>query len=230
MRKLQFHDLVIPRSGSDAEQPVRTEGGNHSTAPLRVANRAMMLERIAGAIGCREHLDPEPLEERARTELRATEPRGNLIVDRLRARAIELLTHTEHVVKLVIEPNPRRRAPKQIVMLTERLPDSPWISLDGRSVAHRDAQRLHRDAARVEHAKDVVIGRDNQRRWLGKGRVVVEQARLDMTVRAHQWKRTDLLVETTRHASDRRIGIEEPIRVQHQSLDRAGTPHRAKSR
>ena len=114
-------------------------------------------------------------------------------------------------------------------MLAEGLPDLARVAFYQRAITRRDAQCLHRDAARVEHAEDIVVGRDDERRRLWEGRVLGEQIRLDVAVRADQREVSDVVVKRPRHTSDGRIRIKETILAQHEPLDRRAAPHRAKS-
>ncbi len=57
-------------------------------------------------------------------------------------------------------------------------------SRDSASVSSRlaDAERLERHPAGVEQPRDVVVGRDEQRRRVGERAVVEQQARVDVPV------------------------------------------------
>ena len=57
-------------------------GGDHPSAPAGLADRAMMVERVERALGRRQHLDVEPVEQCARTELRPLQRLVDRVVSR----------------------------------------------------------------------------------------------------------------------------------------------------
>src|SRR5258708_29709900 len=101
-------------------------------------------------------------------------------------------------MELGVEPRPRRCGAEQVVMAGEELPDLPWVALDRRSIPARDAERFERNAARIQHAQDIVIRDDDQRRRLGKGAVLGEEARVYVPVRTDERERANLLVQNAR--------------------------------
>jgi hypothetical protein len=121
-------------------------------------------------------------------------------------------------VELVVEPDAGRCSAEEVVIVGEALPDRSRISFDGRAVARRNPQRLHRQAARVQQPEDVVIRNDEERGRLGKRRILVEQRGVDVPVRADEGQLAGLVVERARHIPDRRVRIEEPILMQNQRL------------
>src|ERR687888_2221647 len=98
-------------------------------------------------------------------------------------------------------------------MLGEQLPDLAGIALHRRAVARWDTECLHRYAARVQHAEDVMIGRDDERRRLGERFVLREKPGIDVSVGADEGQIANLLVQRSRRAPNRRIRIEETILV-----------------
>ena len=98
-------------------------------------------------------------------------------------------------------------------MLGEELPDFPRIRLDGLAVPPRDAERLEGNSPGVQHPQDVVVGLNDQRRGLGKGRVLGEDPRIDVPVRSHDGEVPGLLVQRARRAPGRGIGIEAAVFV-----------------
>ena len=63
----------------------------------------------------------------------------------------------EQLAERLVEPEPRRRAAEQMIVLGERAPDLSRVGLDRAAVAARDAQLLERHALAVEHAENVVV-------------------------------------------------------------------------
>ena len=99
----------------------------------RRADLRVMRERIERRFGGRQHLDVEPLEQRARPELRLARDsalmRSKHAVGRFRRQS---LVDAEHRRERVVEPEPRRRAAEQVVMRGESPPDLARVLLDGR--------------------------------------------------------------------------------------------------
>jgi hypothetical protein len=74
------------------------------------------------------------------------------------------------------------------------------------------AERIQRNALRVEHAKDIVVGNDEQLSRRPECRVFVgQQPGIDVAVRGDNWQWRDALIELTRNAPLPRFGIEETI-------------------
>ena len=86
-------------------------------------------------------------------------------------------------MQLVVEPRTGRRAAEQVVVLGEQPPHAARIHLHRRAVLARHAQRLEGHAVRVHQAQDVMVGLDDQRRRLGEGGVLRENAWIDVPVR-----------------------------------------------
>jgi N-acetylglucosamine repressor len=73
---------------------------------------------------------------------------------------------------------------------------------------------------RVQHAKDVMIGRDQQGGRLGERSIVREETGVDVTMRTHEWKASRLLVKGTRQTPDRWIRVEVAVLVQDEARPR----------
>ena len=102
-------------------------------------------------------------------------------------RAVQLLLDAEDLHQFLRQPDAGRRAAEEVEVVGERLPDFAVVGLDRPAIPPRHAQRLQRHALRVEHAKDVVVGDDQQIGRAAEGVVRVgEHARIDMAVRADQ--------------------------------------------
>ena len=108
---------------------VGTEGRDDAALPSGVANGLMVGERVQRRVGCGEHFDVEPLEERAGAEL------GRLRACRRSCRSSgrrfprEPLLEAEHSLEGVVEPEARGRAAKEVVVLGEDPPDFAWVGV-----------------------------------------------------------------------------------------------------
>ena len=125
-------------------------------------------------------------------------------------------------MQLVVEPDGGRRRAKEMVVLGESPPDPPWVSLDlTAAAAARNAERLEGETARIEHPQDVVIRRDEERGGVRERRVLREQLRVDVAVRADERKGLRLGVQIARDPADGRVGVEETIFVKTERLCQA---------
>ena len=107
------------------------------------------------------------------------------------------------------EPRAGRRAAEQVEVVCEQLPDAAVVALDLAAVCARDAQPLKRDALRVEHAKDVVVGDEQQ--VGGRAERVIrlgKHARVNVAVRADERRAGDLAVEAPGDLSLLRVRVE----------------------
>ena len=111
-------------------------------------------------------------------------------------------------------------------MIAEQLPDPPRVLFDRAAVDARDAQRLHRDALRVEHPDDVVIGDDDERRGIGERLVMREQPRIDVAVRAHQRQPRALGIQRACGLADDGNRAEVAIGVEHGGPDQGAATKR----
>ena len=71
-------------------------------------------------------------------------------------------------------------------MICEDLPDLAVVGLHCDAIPRRHTQRLQRDALRIEHAEDIVVGDDEQLGGSPQRGVFGKQARVDVPVRADQ--------------------------------------------
>src|SRR5262249_12582861 len=183
-----------------------------------------MNQRVVGGVGRRQDLDVETLEYPARAEFRLRQTIGDPVVDSLRRFAAELLVYAEDVAQLVRQPHARRRAAKQMEVFGEGLPDFAVVGLHRAAVNARYAERFHRDALRVEHPENVVVGNEQQisgrAEWIIRGG---EHPRINMAMRADQRLVGDLAIETQRDLFLSRIWIEISV---FREMDFSGVCHR----
>ncbi len=170
------------------DHTIWSKRGNHPPRPARVADRLVPLKRIGRGIRRRQHLNSEPLKERPRQKLRRLKLLRDGLVISVRVCLRETFGQAEEVDEDKIQPHPRRRPAKQKVVLREDPPDLPGIDC-GRSgrvpvrTALRDTQRFKRNTLRIQHAKDVMIGLNQQRCRVRKRLVLGKPARIRMPVR-----------------------------------------------
>src|SRR5690606_33149325 len=113
---------------------------------------------------------------------------------------------------------------EEVEVLGKQLPDAPRVLLHRAAVERRDAETLEGDALRVEHARHVVVGDDEQRCRVGEPLVGREQLRIDVAVRADEGKACDAFVQRRRDAARLGLRIEVAVRVQHVRECTAGLP------
>src|SRR3546814_2830714 len=83
------------------------------------ADGGMMIERIERAFGRRDHLDPEAVEKRARTEGVGRQRVGDAVVIKVRRLGRELHVESERLGEHPVHPHPRRGAAKEMIILRE---------------------------------------------------------------------------------------------------------------
>ena len=86
-------------------------------------------------------------------------------------------------MQFVVQPRAGRRCVKQIVVVSEALPDFGWIRLAGRPILAWDAEILERDTVRIEQAEYVVVGLNEEGRRLRERCVFRQNPRIDVAVR-----------------------------------------------
>src|SRR5439155_14816890 len=126
----------------------------------------------------------------------------------------------------VIEPDTRRCAAKNVEKLRKTVPDLAHVALDYAAIASRNRQILQRHALAVEHAEDVMVRRDEQRRRIAEWLIVREPLRVGVPVRAHDRQVFHRCIEPTREVALRGIGREEAIGMEfkrqgHDRIDRS---------
>ena len=96
------------------------------------------------------------------------------------------------------QPNARRSPAKEMKVLTEESPDLAMVAFE---------QGLQRNALRVQHARDVMIGDDEELGGRAKGCIRVgEETWGNVTVRRDDGKFCDGLIEVARDGTCSGIG------------------------
>jgi hypothetical protein len=205
-------NVLAPAWRIEIDDAVRTKRRDDTTAPAGCAHRAVMFQRIARGVGRRKNFDIESLEERARTKRWRREFRGDFVVNLLRGLGGELPRDAKDDAQFVRQPDAGRCAAKEIKIVRERLPDFAMIALDRATIHARHAECFERNALRVQHPKNIVIGNDEQigRRterivWIGK------HSRIHVTVRTNQRQVFDVRVQLHRNFFLPRVGTEIAI-------------------
>ena len=210
----ECRDLRRPFRRGNSKHRIRPERGNDAPAPSRSSNSEMVAQCVRCCVGCCKQLDVETLEETSWEELGGAEFFLNLIVDGERIVPIEFFPDIEKLVQLVLEPDAGGSSAKEIPVPREYLPYLARADSTGFAVAVGNPKGIERDALRVEHPEDVVVGNDQQggrfRKWLIPG----EHTGIDVPVRADERQRPCLLVDLPRRCANGSVGVEEPVVVQ----------------
>ena len=124
----------------------------------------------------------------------------------------------KQIIQNVVEPHLCRSGAKEKPVLCEQAPDFPRILFDRPAVCSRDPERFKRYALAVQHAKDVMIRNDQQRRRIGKRFVVGKPLRIRMPVRADYRQHPNFGIRPPGDGALRRIGREQPVLVKTQLM------------
>src|SRR4029077_12689625 len=152
--ELRIDDGVRPISRDDAAVP--TAFADHFV-PAQIVERALRR---------RERLDLEALEEGAWAKLRCRKKSRDLVETGVGIFCRETLIEIEKRREGMVEPAACRRAAKEVIALGEASPDLARIGLDRLAVLACDAELFQRHVLAVEHARDVVVGLDEERRGI----------------------------------------------------------------
>ena len=162
-----------------------------------------------------DDFDVELLEQRARPEFGPPQRVRDDVIMPIGVVGRQPLAETEQRLERMIQPEARRRARKQPEMLGEAAPNLSRIGLDGTAVDARHAEVFQRHALAVEHAKDIVVRRDEQSRGVFKRLVLREPARIGMAVRGDDRKVSHLPEQAPRDGPGRGVGGKEAVVVHH---------------
>jgi hypothetical protein len=201
-RELRVHDGVGP------------VGRHHAPRPSAVADHGVPAQVVERALGRRDHLDPEPLEQRAGPEFLARETIGDPVVYAVRRLRRQSLVDPEDLLEGMVEPEARRGPSEQVKMRREAPPDGAGVLLDRPAVGARHAQLLERDALRMEHPEDVVVGGHEEARGVGESRVLGIPARIGMAVGADDGKAAHRAVERAGYAAGAVLDREQTVLVE----------------
>jgi len=187
---------------------VGTIGGNDPPSPAAIVNGAMVLQRVERVLGRGEELDVEPLEQRTRAELLPLELCGDRVETEIGGFAVKPHVQPEHLGEHPVEPDSRRRSPKQVVPLGEDAPRFPRI---GRGA---DAKRLQRHALRMEHAEQVMVGLEQQLGRVAEGLVEREPGGIGVPMGADDRQRRHGAIELARDLPHAGFGGKQAVGVE----------------
>src|SRR6185437_11954351 len=175
----------------------------------------VIVEGVRGRIGGGEDLEVKFIEERAGKIVGF----GKLFLDGVEivigGFLREALLETEEFLKGVVEPEARRRAAEEIVMLSKDAPDLARVFDYGLA----EAQVVHGNALAVKHAEDVVIRLNEKRSGIGERFILCEPRSLSVTVRADKRQFRNLRVKRAGDFSRSRVGRKEAVFVDEHGCD-----------
>ena len=175
----------------------------------------MRFQLVERALGGRQRLDVEALEQRARPEFRLFETARRC--DRRPCRRWRLLSRSrksQHFREGMVEPQPGRRAAEQMKILRETPPDPARVASRLRRRRASARRSFRGDALAVEHAVHVVVGHDEKPSRIRERLVVGEPLRVGMAMRADDRQVGDRPVKLARDRPRRRIRRKQPIRME----------------
>ncbi len=143
---------------------VGAEGGDDAAFPAGVADGFVVFERVEGSVGGGQDFDVEFVEERAGTEGGGFERACDDVVVFVGVFCAESFGEAELIFEGVVEPEAGGGAAEEVVVFREDAPDFAGIGFLV-AIELGNAEGLERDALRVEHAEDVVVGLDEEGGW-----------------------------------------------------------------
>ena len=146
-------------------------GGDDPALPAAVPDFGVPLQIVERALGGGDHLDVEALEKGARAESVLGQAVRDPVVMRIGVGGGERFIDAEQGLQHIVEPQTRRRATEQVIVLGKAPPDGAALGFDRCSVKARHPKVLETDALAEQHAVDVMIGNDEQPGRIGKGLV-----------------------------------------------------------
>ncbi|MNX42751.1 hypothetical protein D3C86_731760 [compost metagenome] len=202
---------------------VRAIGGQHPPLPARGVYDLVVLQRVERALGRGQDLDVVAVEQGPRLEGLGLQRGVDDVIVVVRRLGRQADVDAEGLGIDPVVPHARRRAPEQMIVLGEAPPDLAWVRLDRAAVGPRHPQVLHRHPLRVQHAEDVVVGRDQQLGRVGEVFIAREPTGVGVTVRANDRQTLHFGVEASRHAAGVGVGREQTVGVQAKRLGHADT-------
>ena len=193
---------------------VRPVGRDDAAVPAALANGDVVHQVVERRLGGGQRLDVETFEQRARTELRLLQFLGDGVVGLVGVGRRQRDRRVEHARQHPVEPHARGRAAEQVVVAGKQPPDLARIALGHPAIDARHAEVFELDALAVEHAKHVVIGREQQAGRIGERHVVREPFRIGMPVRADDRQVLDEAVEFAGDGSRGRVDRKQPIGIE----------------
>ena len=173
-----------------------------------------MHQVVERRFGGGERLDVEAIEQCARAELRLLQSLRNAIVGRIGILGGQRDRGIEDAGQHPVEPHARGCAVEKVVVLREQPPDLARVALRGAAVDPCDPEVLEPDALAVEHAKYIMIRREQQARGIRKGHVVRKPLWIGVPMGADDGQVPDQLVKIARNCPRGRIGRKQPVGIE----------------
>ena len=208
-------EVLAKVGGVGVDDGVGAEGGEDAAVPAGALDGLVVCERIEGGVGGGEGFDVKAIEEGSWEELRSFEGAVDGVVDFAAVVFGEALADAEEGLEGEVEPEAGGGSAKQVVVTGEDAPDLAGVGSEGGGVPG-NAEGFKRDALRVEHAEDVVVGLDKEGGGVGEGLVFCEPSGVGMAVRREDGSVADGFIEAMSELARGVIGGEEAEIVQHE--------------
>ena len=200
-RLVRIGDVVRPVGGADTpDQPLGLE-------------LLMVGQGIEREFCGHQHFDIGLVENGERQKLRCLQRRIDRVVDLVSGVRTERFVDAEHEVQRMVDPGLGGRGVEQIIVLGEQPPGVAALG-DRLAVLARHAELVVAHALRPEHAQNVMVRRQEQRRRIGERRIVRQPLRHDMAMRADDRQAGDGGVEFARNGQLRLVCRQQAIGVQ----------------
>src|SRR5580765_1018505 len=180
---------------------------HHVPFPFRVTNGFVMFERIQRRVSRRQHLYVEPLIKSAREKLWRLELGGDCVEVKIRRSPCQGFTQAENLLKCLVQPDASRRAAKQMIMLGKSTPHFARIP----SIPNTNLQFFERHTLAVQHPANIVIGLHHELRWVGERLIQREPLGFCMSVRAHNWQISHVVVQGTSNFACAPLTRNQPV-------------------
>jgi hypothetical protein len=100
----------------------------------------------------------------------------------------------------------------------EAAPDRPRIAFDSSAILHLNAKVFKAHALTIEHAENVVVGNDEQRRRIGKRLVLRIPTRIRVPVRRDDGQIPNFRIEPAHHIAGSGLCWKKPVRMDQHSV------------
>ena len=191
----QFGDVLSEAFELGVDHGVGAVGGDHAAVPIAVADRLMPAQIVQSAFGGGERFDLEAVKEGAGAEGVLGQAGFDVVIVVIGGFGRQGHVEAEDMFKRMVEPDRRGRAPEQVVVRRQQVPDLARIGFDRAAIDAGDTEIGHRHALAHQHPEHIVIGHHEQFRRVREPRVFGEPARIAMAVRAQDRQVLDAVIE-----------------------------------
>jgi hypothetical protein len=182
----QLFNVVAPGRSIEVGHGVGTERRKHPLAQTAGGQLGVLPQIRRGRVRGGDDLDVEAIEQCAWTKLRVCYASGDLVVNGIGRLRTWNLINPEDLDELMFQPVAGGRATEELPVLTKRTPDLSGVGFNRSAIESRHSKPSGLDALGSQHPEYVVIGNDQQLRWVGKWAVVGEHLRLHVAMHADQ--------------------------------------------